>query len=212
MITVVQRVLSASVVVDGTTVGAIDHGLLALVAVTRTDTEADVQWTADKLPAMRIFRSEEGDKHFDLDVRQVNGSILLVSQFTLAADTRRGRRPSFDPAAPPELARRLFDDLVARVRATGVPVATGQFQADMKVSQRRPGHLHPQLARRIGRPLIASGSPCPSAIGGRTRPRRSRGSWRRCPARASGSRRREPRSPPHPPACERPHACGCRSR
>lgn len=150
MITVVQRVLSASVVVDEATVGAIDHGLLALVAVTRTDTEADVQWTADKLPAMRIFRSEEGDKHFDLDVRQVNGSILLVSQFTLAADTRRGRRPSFDPAAPPELARRLFDDLVARVRATGVPVATGQFQADMKVSLTNDGPVTFILNSRAG--------------------------------------------------------------
>src|SRR5690606_36470199 len=115
MITVVQRVLAAAVVVEGRTVGAIEHGLLALVAVTRDDTAADVQWTADKLPAMRIFRNDGGEKHFDLDVRQVSGSILLVSQFTLAADTRRGRRPSFDAAAPPEMARALFEDLVARI-------------------------------------------------------------------------------------------------
>lgn len=139
MITVVQRVLSAAVVVEGRTVGAIEHGLLALVAVTRDDTAADVQWTADRLPAMRIFRDDAGDKHFDLDVRQVNGSILLVSQFTLAADTRRGRRPSFDSAAPPEMARTLFDDLVRRVAAGGVPVATGQFQADMKVTLTNDG-------------------------------------------------------------------------
>lgn len=139
MITVVQRVLAAAVVVEGRTVGAIEHGLLALVAVTRDDTAADVQWTADKLPAMRIFRNDGGEKHFDLDVRQVSGSILLVSQFTLAADTRRGRRPSFDAAAPPEMARALFEDLVARIAAGGVPVATGQFQADMKVSLTNDG-------------------------------------------------------------------------
>lgn len=139
MITVVQRVLAAAVVVEGRTVGAIEHGLLALVAVARDDTAADVQWTADKLPAMRIFRNDGGEKHFDLDVRQVSGSILLVSQFTLAADTRRGRRPSFDAAAPPEMARALFEDLVARIAAGGVPVATGQFQADMKVSLTNDG-------------------------------------------------------------------------
>src|SRR5690554_5961758 len=98
MITVIQRVLSAGVVVDGRTVGSIGHGLLALVAVTRDDTEADVKWTADKLTALRIFRDPTGEKHFDLDVRQVGGSILLVSQFTLVAETRKGRRPSFDAA------------------------------------------------------------------------------------------------------------------
>src|SRR5690606_473866 len=134
MISVVQRVLRASVEVDGQVVGWIGAGMVALVAVTRDDTDADVRWTADKLSTIRMFRSPDGEKHFDLDVKQAGGSILLVSQFTLAADTRRGRRPSFDPAAPPDHARELFDMLVRAVAERGIPVATGQFAADMKVS------------------------------------------------------------------------------
>ncbi len=134
MISVVQRVTRGAVDVDGKTVGSIDAGMVALVAVMKGDTDADVQWMADKLSTIRMFRSAEGEKHFDLDVRQAGGSILLVSQFTLAADTRRGRRPSFDPAAPPEQARALFDALVRAVAERGISVATGQFAADMKVS------------------------------------------------------------------------------
>lgn len=134
MKTVIQRVLSASVTVDGETVGEIGHGLLALVAVTREDDEADIRWTADKLVGLRVFRDPAAEKHFELDVRQVGGSILLVSQFTLAGDTRKGRRPSFDAAAPPDQARELFDSLVDAVRERGVAVATGQFQADMRVA------------------------------------------------------------------------------
>lgn len=134
MIAVVQRVTEASVTVAGEVVGQIGRGLLALVAVHATDSEQDVIWTAGKLVALRVFRSAAGDKHFNLDVRQVNGSILLVSNFTVAAMTRQGRRPSFDPAAPPEKGRELFDALVAAVRAQGVPSETGRFGADMKVS------------------------------------------------------------------------------
>ncbi len=134
MRSVIQRVRHAAVEVDGQTVGRIEHGILALVAVVKGDTSAEVAWMAEKLVAMRIFRSSDGSKHFDQDVRQAGGAILLVSQFTLAADTRRGRRPSFDPAAVPEDAKRLFDELVAAVAAKGVPVATGQFAADMQVS------------------------------------------------------------------------------
>ena len=134
MIAVVQRVSEASVTVAGEVVGLIGPGLLALVAVHASDTEKDLIWTANKLASLRVFRSEDGDKHFDLDVRQVNGSILLVSNFTVAAQTRQGRRPSFDQAAPPERGRELFDAFVNAVRAQGVPVATGRFGADMKVS------------------------------------------------------------------------------
>jgi D-aminoacyl-tRNA deacylase len=150
MITVLQRVTSASVTVDGHTVGAIGHGLLALVAVTREDTPADVKWTADKLIALRLFRDPASDKHFELDVRQVGGSILLVSQFTLAADARKGRRPSFDAAAPPEQARQTFDELVRQVAATGIPVATGQFQADMQVTLTNDGPVTILLDSRSG--------------------------------------------------------------
>lgn len=133
MKSVIQRVRHASVVVDDRTVGQIKGGMLALVAVVKGDTAAQVNWMADKLVQMRIFRNEDGSKHFDLDVRQAGGAILLVSQFTLAADTRRGRRPGFDPAAAPDEARVLFDDLVAAVAARGVPVETGEFGAAMEV-------------------------------------------------------------------------------
>ena len=134
MIAVVQRVLEASVTVDGAVVGRIGPGLLALVAVRKTDTEADVAWMANKLATLRIFRSADGVKHFDLDVRAVGGSMLLVSNFTVAGRTRQGRRPSLDDAAGPELGRAMFDALVGAVRSFGVVVETGEFGADMKVA------------------------------------------------------------------------------
>ena len=132
MIAVVQRVAEASVVVEGETVGRIGPGLLVLAAVHRADTAADVTWTANKLAGLRIFRN--GDKYFDADVKQVGGSILLVSNFTVAANTREGRRPSFIAAAETERGRELFDQLVDAVRGLGVPVETGRFGADMLVS------------------------------------------------------------------------------
>lgn len=132
MIAVVQRVTEAAVRVGGQTVGSIGPGLLVLASVVADDTEADVQWTAQKLVNLRIFRA--GDQHFDVDARQAGGSVLLVSNFTVAAATRRGRRPSFDAAADPATGARLFDAFVSAVRATGVPVQTGQFGADMRVS------------------------------------------------------------------------------
>ena len=132
MIAVVQRVTQASVVVGDRVVGQIGGGLLALVAVHADDTDADVTWTAGKLAGLRIFRNDE--KHFDADVKQAGGAVLLVSNFTVAARTRQGRRPSFDLAAPPENGRELFDALVAAVRAQGVTVETGEFGADMAVS------------------------------------------------------------------------------
>ena len=137
MIAVVQRVSEASVVVEGDVVGRIGAGLLALVAVHKTDAAADVAWTANKLCTLRIFRG--GGKHFELDVKQAGGSVLLVSNFTVAAQTRHGRRPSFDEAADPETGRRLFDQLVEAVRAMGVPVQTGEFGADMLVSLANDG-------------------------------------------------------------------------
>lgn len=132
VIAVLQRVTEARVVVDGKVVGEIAGGLLALVAVHSDDADADVAWTAAKIVSLRIFRS--GDKHFDVDVKQAGGSVLLVSNFTVAARTRHGRRPSFDDAAPPDKGRQLFDALVAAVRGHGVGVETGVFGADMAVS------------------------------------------------------------------------------
>jgi len=131
MITILQRVQSASVTVDGVRISQIGPGALALVAIIRTDGDEQVAWMARKIAGLRIFRS--GDKNFDLDVQQANGSLLLVSNFTVAAATRQGRRPSFDAAADPAAGRKYFDALVRAVVATGVPVATGEFGADMKV-------------------------------------------------------------------------------
>lgn len=132
MIAIVQRVSEASVEVSGEVTGAIAQGLVALVAVEPGDKDDQVAWMAQKLVGMRIFRSE--GKHFDLDVRQIGGGILLVSNFTVAAETRKGRRPSLDGAAEPAFAEAVFEKLVQAARATGVPVGTGKFGGDMRVS------------------------------------------------------------------------------
>ena len=132
MIAVVQRVTQASVAVGEEVVGRIGAGLVALVAVVSDDCEADAKWMARKLTELRIFR--DGDKHFDLDVRAAGGSVLLVSNFTVAGATRQGRRPSFDAAAGADKGAADFEKLVRLVRETGVPVETGRFRADMAVS------------------------------------------------------------------------------
>ncbi len=131
MISILQRVTQAAVMVDGQTVARIGPGMVVLAAIHATDTVDDLRWMADKLATLRIFRN--ADKHFDIDIRQSGGSILLVSNFTVAAATRKGRRPSFDAAAPPETGRQLFDQFAQLVRDTGIPTATGQFGADMSV-------------------------------------------------------------------------------
>ncbi|BBL74580.1 D-aminoacyl-tRNA deacylase [Methylomagnum ishizawai] len=131
MLAVVQRVARAEVRVDGESVGRIGPGLLALVAVERGDTEAQAERLAGRLLGYRMF-ADAGDK-MNLSVMDTGGGVLLVSQFTLAADTRKGMRPSFTPAADPETGRRLFDELVARVRARHGPVETGRFGANMQV-------------------------------------------------------------------------------
>lgn len=131
MIAVVQRVTAAQVSVDGKIIGRIDAGLVALVAVTRSDDEKDVDWMARKLVGLRIFRN--GDKHFDSSIDQTGGSLLVISNFTVAAATRHGRRPGFDAAADPARGKKWFDELIVALRATGVNIETGLFGADMKV-------------------------------------------------------------------------------
>lgn len=128
---VVQRVREARVTVEGSTVGAIRTGLLALIGISRLDTIADADYLVDKLIGLRIFPDEHGK--MNLNVREAGGCLLLVSQFTLYGDCRRGRRPSFDQAAPPEQAQALYDHFVARARQGPVPVETGVFQASMLV-------------------------------------------------------------------------------
>ena len=139
MITIIQRVLEAKVVVDGQTVGAIGPGLVALAAVVKGDAERDLDWMAAKIVALRIFRSQDRQKHFDRDVKEIGGSVLLVSNFTIAAATRQGRRPSLDRAAEPAVAETMFEKFVAAIRAQGVPVETGKFAADMKVTLTNDG-------------------------------------------------------------------------
>jgi D-tyrosyl-tRNA(Tyr) deacylase len=131
----VQRVSSASVTVGGATVGRIGTGLVVLLGVDRDDGPADVQYVANKVRELRVF-DEPGDsaRHLNRSVQDVGGNVLVVSQFTLSGDCRRGRRPSFDAAAPPAVARPLYEDVVRALRSAGVTVETGEFQAMMQVS------------------------------------------------------------------------------
>lgn len=131
MIGLLQRVSTARVVVAGKTVGAIDRGLLALVGVERGDDEGTAARLLERVLGYRVFADAEGK--MNLSVREVHGGLLLVPQFTLAADTQKGTRPSFTPAAPPEEGKRLFDHLLARARGLHAPVASGVFGADMQV-------------------------------------------------------------------------------
>lgn len=128
---VVQRVSSASVAVGGETVAAIGRGFLVLLGVASGDTDRQAEWLADKIAGLRIFEDEAGK--MNLSVQDIGGSILVVSQFTLLADCRKGRRPSFTDAAPPAEADRLYQVFVSAVRKHGIPVETGVFQAHMEV-------------------------------------------------------------------------------
>jgi D-tyrosyl-tRNA(Tyr) deacylase len=132
MIGLLQRVTSARVAVAGLTVGAIDRGLLVLVGVQRGDDARRGERLLERLLGYRVFPDTEG--RMNLSLRDVGGGLLLVPQFTLAADTRKGTRASFTPAAPPELGAELFGDLVSRARVAHPLVACGCFCADMQVS------------------------------------------------------------------------------
>ena len=128
---VVQRVSRARVTVNGWTSGEIGLGLLVLLGVGHPDTEADVDYLAEKIAGLRVFEDEDGK--MNRSVRDVSGSVLAVSQFTLYGDVRRGKRPSFDDAAPREQARRLYELFVERIRAAGLRCETGCFQEMMQV-------------------------------------------------------------------------------
>jgi D-tyrosyl-tRNA(Tyr) deacylase len=128
---VLQRVSRAAVVIDGETVGAIERGLLVLLGVAPADTPAEAQWLAEKIAGLRIFNDEAGK--MNRSVADVGGAVLVVSQFTLYGDCRKGRRPSFLGAATPDLAVPLYEAFVNALRALGLPVATGRFGAMMQV-------------------------------------------------------------------------------
>jgi D-tyrosyl-tRNA(Tyr) deacylase len=129
---VIQRVSGARVDVEGKTVGSIGRGVLVLLGVEKGDGERDADWLADKIVNLRIFEDDAGK--MNLALPEIGGALLAVSQFTLAGNCAKGRRPSFDSAAPPAEANRLYEYFIARVRALGVPVETGVFQAMMAVS------------------------------------------------------------------------------
>ena len=137
MIGLLQRVSSANVVVDGGVIGAIDAGLMVLVCAERHDTEKEADALLNKLLGYRVFADDAGK--MNRSVADVAGGLLLVPQFTLAADTKSGTRPSFTPAAAPEDGRRLFEYFVAQARLKHPVVQTGQFGADMKVSLTNDG-------------------------------------------------------------------------
>jgi D-aminoacyl-tRNA deacylase len=128
---VLQRVTSARVTVDGREVGAIGHGLLAFVGVEREDAAADAEYVAAKTRDLRVFADNEG--RMNRSVVDTGGAVLVVSQFTLCGDCRKGRRPAFDEAAPPDRARALYEQVVFALRRDGLTVATGEFQALMRV-------------------------------------------------------------------------------
>jgi D-aminoacyl-tRNA deacylase len=128
---VIQRVSRASVKVENELIGAIEQGLLVLLGVGEGDTEDDVHQLADKIVTLRLFDDAAGK--MNLSVGDIQGAILVVSQFTLFGDCRKGRRPSYILAAAPELAERLYETFIAAIGVHGVPVATGKFRADMQV-------------------------------------------------------------------------------
>ncbi|MFB1489834.1 MULTISPECIES: D-aminoacyl-tRNA deacylase [unclassified Thiocapsa] len=132
MIGLLQRVSRAQVEVSGETIGAIERGLMVLVGVQRGDTTARGERLLERLLGYRVF--PDADDRMNLSLRDIGGGLLLVPQFTLAADTRKGTRASFTSAAPPDEGKCLFDDLVARAHAAHPRVATGRFGADMQVS------------------------------------------------------------------------------
>lgn len=134
---VIQRVTEASVQVNGKVVGKIRRGLLVLLGVSRTDTPGSADYLIEKVLGLRVFEDQDGK--MNLSVRETGGAVLVVSQFTLLGDVRRGKRPSFDDAAPPEQAKALYEYLITKIRQQGIECSTGEFQAMMQVSMINDG-------------------------------------------------------------------------
>lgn len=143
---VIQRVSSASVTVEGQVVGQIGQGIMLLLGVEKGDSEAPADWLAEKIVGLRIFEDEQGKMNRSLV--EIGGSVLAVSQFTLAGNCDKGRRPSFDTAAPADEGKRLYDYFVQALQRLNVPVATGIFQADMQVALVNDGPVTFILERR----------------------------------------------------------------
>lgn len=143
----IQRVNCSQVTVNGETVGKIGRGLNLLVGIASTDTEVEIDWMARKCLELRLFDSEAGTSRWQQSVREIGGEILVISQFTLYGDCRKGRRPSFDTSAAPKLAEDLYNHFVAKLQASGLKVETGRFGATMQVSIENDGPVTLLLER-----------------------------------------------------------------
>jgi len=139
---VVQRVSEASVTVDGVIRGKIEKGLLVYIGIAQEDSESDANWLIEKIPNLRIFNDNNGVMNLslnDLNTGSDKASLLAISQFTLLADARKGRRPSWNGAAPPEKAKKFYEYFIEKIRMQGVVCECGEFQAHMKVSYTNDG-------------------------------------------------------------------------
>jgi D-tyrosyl-tRNA(Tyr) deacylase len=134
---VVQKVKDARVIVDNMTVGQIDYGLLVYIAITHSDTAKDLDYMIDKIKGLRIFEDEAGK--MNLSVEDIAGEILVVSQFTLYGDVRKGKRPSFIQSAPFELGKEIYDKFIKKLKQSGINVQTGIYGADMVVEYKNEG-------------------------------------------------------------------------
>jgi D-aminoacyl-tRNA deacylase len=143
---VIQRVRSSQVTIEGEVVGKIGRGLNLLVGIAATDTEAELDWMVKKCLELRLFPGEETDR-FDRSVQEINGELLVISQFTLYGDCRKGRRPSFDQAAPPDFAEKYYERFVEKLRQSRLKVETGRFGAMMQVSIENDGPVTLLLER-----------------------------------------------------------------
>ena len=146
---VIQRVTASQVIVDGQVIGQIGQGLNLLVGIAETDTVKELDWIAHKCLSLRLFPAADSGR-FDLSVQDIQGALLVISQFTLYGDCRKGRRPSFDQAASPDHAVKLYEQFVAKLRQSGLQVETGQFGAHMQVTIDNTGPVTLLLERHAG--------------------------------------------------------------
>ena len=146
---IIQRVKSSQVTVEGKIIGQIGPGLNLLVAIAATDTEAELDWMARKCLDLRLFAGEEGGKPWEKSVQEIGGELLVVSQFTLYGDCRKGRRPSFSNSASPQQAEALYNQFVSKLRQSGLRVETGKFGAMMEVNIQNDGPVTLLLEKNV---------------------------------------------------------------
>lgn len=147
---IIQRVKSSQVTVNGEIVGKIGRGLNLLVGIADTDTDAELDWMVRKCLELRLFGDQQQDSRWEKSVQEIGGELLVISQFTLYGDCRKGRRPSFDRSATPKIAQDLYHRFVDKLRESGLRVETGQFGAMMQVSIENDGPVTLLLEREIG--------------------------------------------------------------